>query len=686
MSLDLVFEIGCEEIPHDLLDEGIAGLRTALARALSAARLDPSGDFICEGTPRRLTVIARRIPDTQPTVEETVTGPPDGAARDKDGHYTKAADGFAKKQGVTTADLITVDTERGRYLAVRKTVGGMATADLMASLLPQVLGEIHWAKAMRWGTDQGPFVRPIKWICAVLGGKTVDFAFAGVTAGNTSRGHRFMAPRAFTVNGPDDYREKLAAAKVLLHRAERRERIRTQVAQQATMAGGLPREDAELVAVTALKTEWPVAVLGKFDPAYLELPPQVLLTSMKEHQDDFGVERNGTLIPCFVAVADNEATDMALVAHGNERVLRARLEDARFFYREDRKHRLEALLPRLDSFMFQKDLGSVGDKARRVTALTRSLAPLLGANADHAARAAELCKADLVSNMVFEFPELQGIMGRAYALADGEPAAAADAIAAHYLPRFAGDALPSTAEGRAVAIADKVDTLAGIFGVGLVPSGSQDPYALRRQGLGVALMLADAPSGVRLGGLVSEAVEQLAGRLTRPAAEVAAEVAAFLAQRLAYGLEQDGLRPDVVKATLAGACDDAHDARQRAHALDALTTEAGFDDLMTSFKRVIKIIPDGFAPSAVAAERLKPGPEADLWRAFRAAREQMGSDRPARDRLAAMAALRPRVDAFFDGVMVMDADPAVRQDRLSMLAAIRDTFRAFADFSQVAAP
>ncbi len=678
--IDLILEIGCEEIPHDLLADGIDGLCTQLSERLAAARLG-SATVETHGTPRRLTAIVTGLPARQPDVEVTSKGPSTKVAIDGDGNPTKAGEGFARGQKVAFSELTVVDG----YLTCTRLEKGRPTDQVLAELLPQALGGIHWAKAMRWGNGDGPFVRPIKWICAVLDGAVVPFTFAGVEAGNRSRGHRFMAPEPFTVSGPADYQKQLHAAKVMLSVDQRIDSINQQTAAEATKVGCLPIPDPELVRNTALKTEWPVAVLGTFDAVYLELPEAVLLTSMKEHQDDFGVNGpDGKLTNHFIAVADNAATDMRVVAHGNERVLRARLEDARFFYREDQKHPLADFLPRLDSFMFQKQLGSMTEKVARTAALARTLAAGLGGNVDHAVRAAELCKADLVSNMVYEFPELEGTMGRAYALKSGEPEPVAAAIEEHYQPRFAGDDLPQSPEGTAVALADKIDTLAGIFGVGLIPSGSQDPYALRRSGLGVALMLSARPTRVKLGDVVRQAVDQLADKIDRDPAEVAEQVHRFLAQRFGYGLERDeGLRPDVVKATLAGDLNDVYDARQRAIALDALAQSDGFDDLMVGFKRILKIIPDGFTASEVNPALIQPGAEADLWAAFNTARDRTGTDRPATERLAAMADMRPQIDAFFDSVMVMDEDDAIRQNRLSMLAAIRDAFRAFADFALV---
>jgi glycyl-tRNA synthetase beta chain len=470
----------------------------------------------------------------------------------------------------------------------------------------------------------------------------------------------------------------------MLSEADRVAAIETQLAEQGQPAGGRVVDDPELVLTTARKTEWPTAVPGTFDAKYLELPREVLITSMREHQDDFAVEgKDGRLLPAFVNFADNVAPNMGVVARGNERVLRARLEDARFFYTEDRKRPLADYAERLGSFLFQKDLGSMADKVKRVTALARDLAPGLDADPGLAARAAELCKCDLVTDMVYEFPELQGVMGRIYALASDEPPEVAEAIEDHYRPRFAGDDLPRSAVGTAVAIADKLDTLVGIFGVGLIPSGSQDPYALRRAGLGVVQMLAAGPTGVNLNSALKQAI---AACQEQPSAESWSALEFFILDRMDFLLREEKLRYDVVDAALnadAG-IGDVHDAVERARALDALRRSDGFDDLMVSFRRVVKIIPDGFDPQPVSPERLAEGPERALWDAYAKARDAIrDKNLPAAERLAAMASLRPTVDAFFDEVLVMDPDEQVRTARLSLLAEIRTTFGTFADFAQV---
>ncbi|MFQ5508816.1 MAG: glycine--tRNA ligase subunit beta [Leptospirillia bacterium] len=684
---DLVLEIGCEEIPHDLLAGGIAALSEALSGALNKNLLSPES-VDCYGTPRRLVAIVRSIPAVQPKVEETVTGPPEKAGRDSDGNWTKAAEGFAKKQGVNADDLFIEETAKGPYLALKKTVGGAQATDILAGLLPDVLSGIHWAKAMRWADGQGPFVRPIRWICAVLGGEVVPFTFAGVNSGKNVHGHRFMAPEAIAVTGPDDYLTKIEAARVCIDPEARKARIREQLTGMQSRTGGMLVDDEALITATALKTEWPVAVLGRFDKKYLEVPRQVLTTSMREHQDDFAFEdTSGNLVPAFVNFADNEADDLSLIAAGNERVLRARLEDARFFFTEDQKKPLADFAPMLESFLFQKELGSMADKVTRITALARELAPRLGADPDAAARAAELCKLDLVTGMVYEFADLQGVMGGIYARKSGEPEAVAAAIEEHYLPESAMGELPRTPAGRAVALADKLDSICGIVGVGLTPSGSQDPYALRRAGAGVVRMLAETQSQVDLREVVKYACEQLQGLTKEEPGEVFNAVYTWLGFRLEYALSQQGLRNDVVVAILStggAAYRDPHDAAERARALNALTNEPGFDDLMTGCKRIVKIVPGGFTPDPVNPDAFTEPAERELWNAFEKARGTIrDASLPAAERLAALAALRPQIDRYFDDVMVMDEDAAVRQRRLSMVAEIGKSFSGFADFSQV---
>ena len=694
-GIDLVFEVGCEEIPHDLLELGVLSLKNHL-RAKLEEPFYHELKIETYGTPRRLVGIVRDLPEEELGGTVTVWGPPARIAVDDHGIPTKQGEGFAKRIGVPFPELEQDAKEKGgeQYLIHRVDKPKRPTKDVLAELLPEVIKSIRWAKAMHWADGQGPFVRPIRWICAVLDGKHLDFEFAGVQAGGLSRGHRFMAPEPFAVKGPDDYLKTLKAAKVLVDMDARTQSIREQLKTAGTGAGGTAIADESLIAATAAKTEWPVAVVGTFDKKYLEVPREVLITSMGEHQDDFGVEdKNGELLPAFINFADNEANDLSVIAHGNERVLRARLEDARFFFATDKKKKLADYAPKLESFLFQKDLGSMSEKVARVAALAEKIAPQLGAEPAHAKRAASLSKCDLVTNMVYEFPELQGIMGGKYARLSGEPEAVAHAIAEHYLPGSAMGELPQTPEGKAVAIADKLDTICGIFGVGLIPSGSQDPYALRRAGAGIVRMLAEAPTQLSLQKVVKMAMGQLADKIPNRAPGVDLDVIMFLKGRMEFSLREEDLRPDVVSAVVVSAVleaefgstnADMYDLSECARALNALTSEAGFDDLMTGCKRIVNIIPKGFNRIPVDVGQLTVGAERELYEAF----EKVGptiSNRtlPAADRLAALSALRPQIDKFFDDVMVMDDDMDIRTRRLSMLDEIAETFRTFADFSQV---
>ena len=684
-GIDLVFEVGCEEIPHDLLELGVLSLKNHL-RAKLEEPFHHELKIETYGTPRRLVGIVRDLPEEEFGGTVTVWGPPARIAVDDHGIPTKQGEGFAKRIGVPFPELEQDAKEKGgeKYLIHRVDKPKRPTKDVLAELLPEVIKSIRWAKAMHWADGQGPFVRPIRWICAVLDGKHLDFEFAGVQAGGLSRGHRFMAPEPFAVKGPDDYLKTLKAAKVLVDMDARTQSIREQLKTAGTGAGGTAIADESLIAATAAKTEWPVAVVGTFDKKYLEVPREVLITSMGEHQDDFGVEdKNGELLPAFINFADNEANDLSVIAHGNERVLRARLEDARFFFATDKKKKLADYAPKLESFLFQKDLGSMSEKVARVAKLAEALAPRLGADPAHAKRAASLSKCDLVTNMVYEFPELQGIMGGKYARLSGEPEAVAHAIAEHYLPESAMGELPQTPEGKAVAIADKLDTICGIFGVGLIPSGSQDPYALRRAGAGVVRMLMEVPTEVHLGKTIVKAIDLLTGKLPNTGGLVD-QIADFLCERLAFALEQEGLRKDVVQACISADPTDVHDAANRARALHALTSEAGFDDLMTGCKRIRKITPDVSEVGKTDPTTLTEDAEKELWSAFEKVGDTIRNRQlPAEERLAAISGMRPQIDRYFDDVMVNVDDETVRNRRLSMLKAIDVTSGSYADFSKV---
>ncbi|MEK6608917.1 MAG: glycine--tRNA ligase subunit beta, partial [Myxococcota bacterium] len=472
---DLLFEIGTEELPARAAPRALEDLARLAALRLREARLT-HGDLRALGTARRLTLIVRDLAESQPTLADTVVGPSTTSG-------PRAAEGFARKHGQTASALIERD---GRFVLDR-AVEGKAARALLPDLLARLVRELPFPKPMRWGDGQETFARPVLWLVALFHGEVVPCEFHLVRSGRETRGHRFHAPAPLAIGGVEEYLRGLAAAHVVVDPAVRAERIEQELRRAAAGAGLLLREDEELLAEVTWLVEEPHAVLGSFDARHLELPEAVIVSAMRRHQRYFAVEdADGRLSNRFVAIAGTRVRDAAVVRRGNERVLAARLADARFFFDEDRKQRLADLTERLHGLVFQAKLGSVYEKVERIAGLGVWLAQEVGADPERVARAARIAKADLLSHMVGEFPDLQGVMGRAYALAEGEDLEVADAIEQHYLPRFAGDRLPAGATGAVLAVADRLDTLVGIFGVGLAPTGTADPYGLRRAAIGVA--------------------------------------------------------------------------------------------------------------------------------------------------------------------------------------------------------
>ncbi|MBI5013908.1 MAG: glycine--tRNA ligase subunit beta [Deltaproteobacteria bacterium] len=687
-TTDFLLEVGTEEIPAGFLSPALGALASLAREGLEARRL-AFGEVVTAGTPRRLVLLVRGLAKTQPDAVEEKVGPPASAAFDKDGNPTKAAEGFARTNGVAVADLLRIDTGKGLYLAVRKEVQGRPAAEVLSGLLPAWLAKVPFRKSMRWGSLDTAFARPVHWIVALLGGEVVPFEFANIASGRASRGHRFHAPEPFDVMDADDYLHKIREAHVVVDPAERRRAIAEQVAFAASSVGGTAIPDEELLDTVTYLVEDPVAVVGSFEPRYLELPRELLILTMKTHQKYFAVvNAAGTLVNHFVTISNTRARDLGVVAKGNERVLRARLADARFFFEEDQKKSLEAHAEGLKTVVFQAKLGTSHEKVERFRAVAKrigeALCPDRLAFVD---RIALLCKADLVSLMVGEFPELQGVIGREYAFRGGEDPAVARGIQEHYWPVQAGSAVPSTPEARAVSMADKLDTLCGCFGVGLIPSGTADPYALRRQTLAILRILLEGGYRLRLGWLVEAALAELAGKLTRPADDVKADVLAFFRGRLEGLLDQAGLSADLVAAVLDVGFDDVVDARSRIQALEAARRGGDLTPLAETFKRVANIL-KGQATGAVAPEVFADPAEADLWRVFGEVRRALDAAAGRGDYAAFLreaARLKGAVDAFFDAVLVMAEDPAVRDNRLALLGAVADQLRALADFARIAA-
>ena len=673
MSVPFLLEIGAEEIPDWMIEPALADLKQRFEGLLAANQLANGGSVRADATPRRLVLRADAITERQPDTEELVSGPPKAAAF-KDGQPTGAATGFARKLGADVSALETIETPRGEYVAFRRKVEGRAARDILAEALPDLILKTPWPKTMYWAGKNGPrFIRPIRWLVALLGEDVVPFEIAGVRSGRESAGHRQLGAARFAV-GIADYEDRLRENGVLLTAAERRAKIEQGIA--GVLAGKALRvkQDAALVDLLAYITEQPAPILGSFDAEYLKLPEEVLITVMRHHQKYFAVEdEQGRLAPHFIAVMNTSGDPEGLVRHGNERVLRARFNDARFFWSVDLKKPLEERVADLAHVTFQAKLGSYLDKTKRNVRLAKKLARM--ARVDEAAveRAALLAKCDLTTDMVKELTELQGVMGGLYAREQGEPEPVWRAIYDQYKPAGMDDATPSTPEGRIVALADKLDTLQGCFRVGLIPSGSKDPFALRRAAQGVVKILVE-------GGLALPLDKLLGGD---------AQLGEFFLDRVRYYFrEVRGYKYDEVNAVLAAGSGDLTDAASRLAAISQVRPTAHFEPLAASFKRIKNILRQAEFEGGgeVDAALLEAGPEAELHAAFSTLRKRVNGLRKKKDyrpALEAIASIRPQVDTFFDKVLVNAPDPEVRRNRLTMLHKLLSEFSAIADFSEI---
>ncbi len=684
MGKELLFEIGTEEIPSGYLPSALEDLKAVAGRLLQERRLAFT-DIRTLGTPRRLTLCVGGLAERQADLTREVVGPPRAAAFDAEGKPTRAAEGFARAQGIPLERLEVRALDRGEYVVAVQQERGAASGEVLADLLPRLVSALSFPKFMRWGEGTFRFVRPIRWLLAVYGGRVIPCEVDGLKTGGKTYGHRFLAPRGVRVRNFEEYQQALEERFVIVDPLRRRELVRALAAEAAAGVNGRPVLDDALVESVADLVEFPVVVCGGFKPDYLALPREVIVTPMQKHQRYFPVEdASGTLLPHFVAIANMRAKDMELIRQGNERVLRARLHDAEFFYREDRKRPLPERVADLTHIIFQEKLGTVFEKVGRIQRLAARIAervdPAARATAE---RAALLCKADLTTRMVKEFPTLQGVMGREYARLTGEAPEVCQAIAEHYLPRFAGDGVPASAAGAAVALADRLDSIVGCFAVGLVPTGSEDPYALRRAALGVVQTVLQRSLRLDLTEIVAAAQ---AGYPTGADAEGARQaVLEFLRARAQAVFLDRGLPADVVEAVLSAGSADLADALRRAEALAVLRREADFGELATAFRRVVGIIPKGF-DGAVEKERLVEGAERVLFAQAVELRGEVARLVAGQDYLGALrriAALRPVVDMFFEEVLVIGPDEGLTQNRFALLQTVGDLFAHIADFTKI---
>jgi len=694
-----LLEVGTEEIPDRFLADAATRLATALTDALGPlSLLEEEAGVASWSTPRRLAVACGPVRLRQADREETVIGPPARAAFTPDGRPTKAAEGFARGLGQTPGDLLRVETEKGEYVAARRFVEGRPAGELLAAAASAAIGSLHFPKMMRWGETAFRFVRPLRWIVALLDDTPIAVEAAAVRGASLSRGPRHLGSPGVAIPRAAAYVETLRAAGVLVDPGERRARILEGLQRAAAGRGGEPLADEELTEILVHMTECPAVVAGGFSPEFLELPREVLVTAMRHHQRYFSVVSAGELRPAFLAVLNRPDDPQGAILRGHEWVLRARLSDARFFWQEDRRHPLESRLPALERVVFQEKLGSYRHKVERVARLVENLgrsARLPDATVARARRAAQLAKCDLTTELVKEFPELQGVMGAIYARADGEPEAIAAAIGDHYRPAGAGDSLPAGDEGRLLALADRLDTLAGTFAIGLEPTGTRDPFALRRAGQGVVRLLFEHPWFVSLSAAAAAALAAYPESI-RGDGGAAPRLLSFLQDRARQVAQAGGDRYDSVAAVLAVQGDDLHDARLRLRALSALRAEpaheAAFVALAASCKRIRNFV-DGDAGTAGEIDRalLTEPPEQLLDRELSRVEAEVAVQVGARaylPALGAIASLRPALDAFLggsrgEGVLVLAPDARVRRNRLALLARAGKVFCWVADFSEI---
>lgn len=686
---ELLFEIGTEEIPAGYIAPALQKMESSLQQRLQALGLEYAS-MQTAGTPRRLTITVADLQERQKDAEKKHIGPSVKAAYDDAGNPTKAAIGFAGSRGVAVEALQKVQTEKGEYLMAIEQVNGKATDELLPELLGELMVAIPFPKSMRWGDGSITFARPVQWLLALYNGKPVTVQLEELSSSDKTCGHRFMGNGFFSVNGWQDYTAKLRDAHVVVDPIVRREKVIEEV--QGAVAGSSAGDgavavlDAGLVDTVTNLVEEPFGVCGSFDEKFLQLPPEVLITSMREHQKYFPVvDGDGVLLPYFVAVNNTRVEDQELAASGHERVLRARLEDALFFFTEDRKKKLAALQSGLEGIIFQNKLGTMLEKSGRVEKLSAFIADKIASDkTEDAKRAARLAKCDLLSEMVGEFPSLQGVMGREYAGADGEKAEVAQAIAEHYMPIRAGSELPNGILGIIVALADRMDTLVGCFGIGEKPTGTTDPFGLRRQALGLLHILGGKEISLSLSELAQQAVAGYEGSVAL-ADDTVAVVLEFIRLRFSNDMIAAGRMAGAVEAAVSGAFDDVLDCQKRITALEEMGASEDFAVLAGSYKRIRNIIKDN-SSDEIDAALLTEQEEKDLAAVLKKTEEEvlpLIAESNYAGALQSMLQIKDPLDTFFDKVMVMAEDTAVRQNRLNLLTGLGNLVLRVGDISRM---
>ena len=700
-AAELLLEVGVEELPYQFIAPALALFKDSAEQMLKDHRL-AFQSVRTLGTPRRLTLLVEGLAAQQTSMVKEAMGPSKAVAFDQAGQPTRAAIGFAAGQGVAVKELQIRQIPKGEYLFAVKQEPGRPAHVVLMELLPQLIAKLSFPKAMKWNNTGVRFARPMRWLMALYGGATLSIEAAGITAGNRTEGHRALgSARGIAVQDYASYLKELERQGVTPDPQRRRHTIEEQIATLCKRTGFTLNVDGDLLDQAVYTTECPNAIIGSFKPAYLEVPQEILITSMKEHQGFFSLmhKDTGKLVPHFIAVTNNRAKDMGLIREGNERVLAARLADAKFFFDEDRKVKLEERVSKLAGVTFHQKLGTIENKQQRVRKLAGFIASSLEPQDDDlkqvCQRAADLCKADLLTGMVGEFPELQGIMGGEYAKHDGESEAVSQAIREQYLPRSIEGELPQTLAGLVLSLADRLDSVAGFFYVGLVPTGSEDPFALRRNATAIVRIILEGNLRINLGSYIDAARTLVIGDGFKGVPDSEQEgrrrITEFIFERVRnYSRVVHALRDDVIEAVLKPAHKttlDLVDLVLRMKALESVTTKPEFDPLIVGFKRAHRLVEkEKWDRMTVDKARFEHSTESALWQA---ATEERGKMMSAMNRgdygqaLDALVRLKPAIDAFFAAVMVNAEDPAVRSNRLSLLQEVDDFFMSFADFSQI---
>jgi len=684
---DLLVEIGTEELPPKALTKLSDAFAAGIEANLKEANIE-FGKVNVYAAPRRLAVLINGVNESQPNLDVEKRGPAVKAAFDEGGNPSKAAQGFARGCGVEVSELETMSTDKGEWLVFRAQEKGKATVELIPAMVDQSLAKLPIPKRMRWGESTAEFVRPVHWVVMLFGHDVIDAEILGIKSGRESRGHRFHHPENINLQSPEDYVHRLKSpGYVMVDRDERMQTIKLQAEQAAEKLGGKALIDEALLQEVNGLVEWPVAVTGDFDKEFLHVPAESLISSMQDHQKYFPVvDSNDALMPHFITISNIESKDPAKVKEGNERVIRPRLGDAKFFWEQDSKKKLESHIESLDKVVFQAKLGSVGDKSRRVAKIAEAIANELGENTEHAKRAGLLCKCDLMTEMVYEFTDLQGIMGRYYAMNDGEAQEVADALDEQYMPRFAGDKLPAGKTGQILSLADKLDTLLGIFAIGQKPTGEKDPFALRRAALGALRILIECKLDLDLKSLLLHAANGYGDQLD--GGKAIDDVIGFMIDRLKVYYTSQNISVDVYDAVQVLKPTRPIDFDRRIHAVNEFRKLDEAESLAAANKRIGNILRKvkGDIPNLIRVDLLQEAAEKHLNEQL----QKMSSDVMPQleageyaSALKQLAGLRDPIDAFFDQVMVMAEDEALKHNRIALLSQLHGLFIKAADLSRL---